>query len=120
MEAGEVGSPVDGAAAHRVVHIRGDGGIVLVDGVVLGQAAEVGVGVKVGLPVQLRLRFADRKGVLRHPAALLQADYLDAGLSETPGKSAAGSAGADDQNVSDVALIAHRYFAPWGIANLWR
>ena len=112
MEAGEMGAPVDGAAAYGVVHIGRNGGVILVDGIVLRQAAEVGVGVEVGLPVQLGLGFTDREGVERHPAALFQTDDLDAGLGEAPGKSAAGGAGADDENVGDVAVIAHRLLAP--------
>ena len=111
MEPGEVGTPVDGAAAHRVVHVRRDGGVILVYRIVLRQPAEIGVGMEVGLPVQLCLRLVYRKGVQRHPAALLQAHHLDPGLGQAPRESSAGSAGPDDQDVGNVVLAAHRCFS---------
>ena len=107
MKPGKVGTPVDGAAAHGVVHIGSDGRVVLVDRIVLRQPAEVGVGMEVGLPVQLRLGLADRKGVQRHPAALFQTNHPDPGLGQAPGEGPAGSAGADDENVGDVVFAAH-------------
>ena len=107
MKAGEVGSPMDRAAAHGVIHQGGNGRFRLPHRIILRQAAQVGIGIKVGLPMQLGRRIAGVKGIQRHPAALFQADHFDAGLGQAPTESAPGGAGADDQNIGQVVSVSH-------------
>ena len=107
MKAGKVGTPMDGAAAHGVIHQGGNGRFRLPHRIVLRQAAQVGIGIKVGLPMPLGVGFAGVKSVQRHPAALLQADHLDAGLRQAPTESAPGCPGSDDQNIGYVVSVSH-------------
>ena len=107
MKAGKVGTPMDGAAAHGVIHQGGNGRFRLPHRIVLRQAAQVGIGVKVGLPMPLGVGFTGVKSIQRHPAALLQADHLDAGLRQAPTESAPGCPGPDDQNIGYVVSVSH-------------
>ena len=90
------------AAAHRVEHQRGDVGLVLVDGVVGGQAAHVGAG-RPALPDgQLPIALGAPEVAAVGPVALLQAHHREAPLAQVAGHDPAGRAGADDQRVGGV------------------
>ena len=108
MEAGEVGAPVDGASADRVVHQRLDRGGVVVDWVVLGQSPDVGIGVEVGLLVDLPVVVSS--GVLSgvEPSALIEACDIEAGLGQTPGEGGSRSPRADDEDVYSVVVRRQR------------
>ena len=86
-------------AADGRVHEGRDLGVRLVDGVVLGQAADVRAGRPLlahgQLPVELRAAVLG----LVVPVALLQADDPEARLGEPAGDDAAGGACADDEDI---------------------
>ncbi len=89
----------DRGATHRVVHQRGNRGVILDDRVVLGQAADVRAGGPVLAGLQLPVELVAR--VIRpiEPLALLEADDLEAGLREAETDDTARRAGTDDQDV---------------------
>ena len=85
---GEVGVPVDGASTDRVVHQGLDRRGIVVDWVVLWQAPDVGIGVEVGLPVDLPVVVSS--GVLLgvEPSALIEACDIEAGPARLQEKAA--------------------------------
>ena len=107
MKAGKVGTPMDCAASHGVIHQRRDWRFLLPHRVILRQAAQVGIGVKVRLPMQLGVRLLGGKGVQWYPAALLQAHHLNARLRQAPGKSRPGSPGSNNQNIRHFFSLSH-------------
>ena len=85
----EVGTPVDGAAAHGVIHQRGDGRCRVVHRIVRRQAPEVGVGMEGTLAVQFPIVESRRVGPGIEPLPLLQAHDVDPRLTQAPGEGSA-------------------------------
>ena len=104
MKSGNVRAPMDRASADRVVHQRGDGRFGVVNRVVFGQPADVGIRMEVGLQPQLGIGLVNRERRLGRPAALLKADHFDACLAEAPRQRGSGSAGSDNQNICHVVV----------------
>ena len=102
-QAWEMRAPVDRAPAHGVVHQRRDRRGRVVDRVILGEPAHVGLGAPVGVPTQLPVRLPVRIGLGIDPVALLEAGDADAGAGEHPGDGGARRAGADHEHVDPLA-----------------
>ena len=89
----------DGRATDGVVHERRDGGVVLDDRVVLGEAADVRAGRPILARLQLPVELVARVVGPVEPLPLLEADDLETRFSQPKGDHAAGRAGTDDQDV---------------------
>ena len=101
-EARKVRAPVDRAAAHRVVHQRRDRRPRVVDRIVLGEPSHVGLGIPVGVAMQLPVSRPVRIGARVDPVPLLQAHDADAGARKHPDDGRAGGASADHEHVGPI------------------
>ena len=87
------------AAAHGVIEHRGNVRVLVVNGIVGGRLAAVGVARPIAAQGQLEVgMIGARFGVVR-PVALFERHHSHARLSESLRGHGAGGSGADDQNV---------------------
>ena len=107
VHAREVAAPVNRAAADGVVHQRRDGGVVVIDRVVLRLCPDVWVGAEVCQPVGLPILMGGRVRLGVHPVPLLQAHHVEAGVGEAPRKRPTRRAGPDYQGVHRTVVAAH-------------